>query len=211
MLINTLEELDLTKTEARIYLAVLELGSCLAGEITKKTGIHRRSVYDSVERLIQKGLLSYIKTNNRKHFEAINPEILLSQIKEKQNSIKAILPELSLKFNMARKKQDTTFYKGQAGLKSVFNDQIQEKKEILVFGASTDINNVLKFYLPHYENARKKYRIPVKIIYDQSAKKDTLLHQRPYLKVKYLPKQYRSPSSTNIYGNKVAILLWEDE
>jgi sugar-specific transcriptional regulator TrmB len=61
-----LEEAGLTPIEVRIYLVLLEKGSIRAGEITRHTGIHRRNVYDAIERLVQKGLVSYIKTNNRR-------------------------------------------------------------------------------------------------------------------------------------------------
>tara|TARA_B100000315_G_C14593587_1_gene597386 strand:- start:3264 stop:3983 length:720 start_codon:yes stop_codon:yes gene_type:complete len=209
--LSALEGIGLTHSESKVYLAIVELGSCLAGEISKKTGIHRRSIYDAIERLTQKGLISYIKTNNRKYFEAVEPSILLANLKEKEDNIRAVLPELQLKHGMAKKKAETTFFKGREGLKSVFQDQIKDKKEILVFGASTDINAVLKYYLPHYENARMKFKINVKIIYDDSARNDEIVKKKPYLKVKFLPKQFRSPSSTNIYGDKVAILLWVDE
>jgi hypothetical protein len=33
----------------------------------------------------------------------------------------------------------------------------------------------------------------------------------PYSKVKYLPEKYASPLAVNIYGDKVAIILWSKE
>ena len=73
-----LEELGLTNAEAKIYIALLELGSSQAGKITEKTGIHRRTVYDAIERLIEKGLISYIKQNNnrRDHTKAFDRSLV---------------------------------------------------------------------------------------------------------------------------------------
>ena len=65
-----LEEFGLTKNEVKIYLTLLKMGRALAGEITEKSGIHRRNVYDSIERLMKKGLVSFIIQNNRKYFRA---------------------------------------------------------------------------------------------------------------------------------------------
>src|SRR3990167_2347637 len=79
-----LENLGLTALEAKVYLTLLDLGPSLAGLITRKSGIHRRSVYDALERLIQKGLVGYIVNNNRKYFEAANPERLSELVKEKE-------------------------------------------------------------------------------------------------------------------------------
>ena len=58
-----LKETGLTDSEARIYLALLELGPSLAGKISRKTGIHRRNVYDITERLIKKGLIAVSYTH----------------------------------------------------------------------------------------------------------------------------------------------------
>ena len=48
---GVLKEFNLTDNEVKIYLTLLDLGSALAGEITTKTGIHRRNVYDSIDDL----------------------------------------------------------------------------------------------------------------------------------------------------------------
>ena len=71
---SVLWNLGLTKNEIKIYLTLLDEGSSTAGIITEKTGIHRRNVYDSIERLIEKGIVGYIVVKGRKHFEAVDPK-----------------------------------------------------------------------------------------------------------------------------------------
>src|SRR3989338_9820948 len=93
---RTLEELGLTKTESKVYLCLLRKGSIPIGSITKDTGIHRRTIYDIIERLIEKGLVNYILNNDIKYFEAIDPERLLDILKEKEEKIKSILGELKI-------------------------------------------------------------------------------------------------------------------
>ena len=102
-----LQQIGLTENETKIFLTLLDLGSSLAGIISRKSGIHRRSVYDAIDRLIEKGLIGYIVKNNRKYFEAVNPSILLNLLKEKEESIKEILPQLESKFNLTKEKQET--------------------------------------------------------------------------------------------------------
>lgn len=201
-----LEEAGLTRTEAKVYLVLLELGSALAGKITEKSGIHRRSVYDAIERLIEKGLVSYVIKNNRKHFEAVEPKRLLQIMEEREDNIKSILPELELKRKYAEEKQETTFFKGKQALKTIFDDQITTKKEILVFGAATNAYDIIKYYFPRYDNLRVKYKIPVKAIFNTKPEK-----RIPLSEIRYLPKQYGSHAATNIYGNNVAIILWSEE
>ena len=82
-----IEELGLTKNESKIYMALLRLGSAHAGEITEKTGIHRRNVYDSIERLMRKGLVSHVVVDNKKLFNPANPERFLEIIDEEKENL----------------------------------------------------------------------------------------------------------------------------
>ena len=208
---EVLEQLGLTEAESKVYLALLELGSSQAGKITSKTGIHRRTVYDSIERLIEKGLVSFISQNNIKFFESVDPQQLLEILKEKQDNLKQILPQLNLLHKSSKEKQETTFFRGKLGLKSVFNHQIEVGKEILVFGASVDAPNILKAYFPHYDRERVKKKINVKIVFDESVKNNDYIKSIPNADIKFIPKEYSSPAAINVYGDNVAIILWSDE
>ena len=55
-MLDQLHHIGLTGTEAKIYLVLLDLGKAQAGVLSRKTGIHRRSIYDALDRLIEKGL-----------------------------------------------------------------------------------------------------------------------------------------------------------
>ena len=164
------QELGLTEAEAKVYLALLELGPSLAGSISRKTGIHRRNIYDITERLIKKGLIGYILKNNRRLFEASNPERLKEILKEKEKIVEDNLSFLQGLYSKTKEKQETNFYKGKEGLKTVFQDQLNYK-EILVLGASKDASEVLPFYFKWYDESRKKKKIKVRIISNEKLKK----------------------------------------
>lgn len=211
MNIEYLEELGLTKAEAKIYLALLELGSSQAGKITEKTGIHRRTVYDAIERLVEKGLVSYIRQNNINYYEAVDPAELLEILKEKKDHIEEILPQLNLLHKTSKEKQETTFFRGKLGLKSIFNHQIEVGKEILIFGASINAPDILKAYFPRYDRERKNRKINVKIVFDESVKNNSYIKSIPLAEIRFIPKEYSSPAAINVYGDFVAIILWSQE
>ncbi|RLE38854.1 hypothetical protein DRJ17_02765 [Candidatus Woesearchaeota archaeon] len=205
-----LVEAGLTDSEAKVYLTLLDLGMDLAGTIARKSGIHRRSVYDILDRLIEKGLVSYIVKNNQRHYEATDPIRLIELLKEKERKIQEVLPRLQLKYSMTREKQETNFYRGKNGLKTVFEDQLKEGKEILIFGANVDVNEVIKFYFPHFDRARVQKKIKVKFIFSEDARDNPAIKKIPLKEVRYIPKGFSSPAATYIYGNKVAIILWSE-
>ncbi len=209
--ISILESAGLTKTEAGIYISLLDSGSALAGTIAQKSGIHRRSVYDALERLIEKGLVSFITRNNRKWFEAASPNRLLQMLDEKRNSINDIIPEMQAKLKFAKERQETVFFKGKQALKTVFDDQIDTGKNILVIGASTSAYEIVKYYFPHYDKRRVEKKIRTKILFDEKARKEKYVSKIPLSEARFLPSKYGSPVAINIYGNSVAIVVWTDE
>jgi len=200
-----LQDLGLTEAESKVYLALLELGPSLAGQISRKTGLHRRNIYDITERLIKKGLIGYIIKNNRRLFEAVNPSRLKEIIDEKQQSLNEVLPKLNLLYKKTKEKQETNFYKGTEGLKTIFQDQLTaETKEILILGASQSAFEILPFYFKWYDLDRKKRKIKVRIIANKEFNKPI-----PLSEVRYLPEKYANPLAINIWNDKVAIILWK--
>ncbi|MBW3012929.1 helix-turn-helix domain-containing protein, partial [Candidatus Woesearchaeota archaeon] len=82
-----LEGLGLTKSEISVYLALLELGSSTTGKIVDKSGASSSKIYEILDKLIQKGLVSYVLKANIKYFEAAPPKRILDYIEEKKASI----------------------------------------------------------------------------------------------------------------------------
>ena len=140
-----LEEAGLTKNESIIYQTLLDLGPSLAGQIARKSGLHRRTVYDVAETLIQKGLVGYILKNNRRIFKAQNPKRLREILEEKQKSLSPTIESLSQKYSSNKKREQTLFFKGKQALKTVFEDQLNYP-EILILGANSDASKILPFY-----------------------------------------------------------------
>jgi sugar-specific transcriptional regulator TrmB len=202
-----LHEAGLTANESKIYEVLLELGPSNAGLISQKTGLHRRVVYDTIEMLIKKGLIGYILKNNKKLFQASNPEKILETIKEKEQSILQILPHMLELYTGTKEKEETNFYKGKNGLKTVFEDQLANKSEIKILGASPLAYEILQFYFKWFDKRRQENKIKTRIIFNQMKKKPKI----PLSEIRYLPEKYSSPLAINIYGDKVAIILWSKE
>lgn len=205
---SALKEIGLTEQEARVYLSLLKNGSALAGRISRLTGIHRRNIYDITERLIKKGVVGYILKNNRRYFEAVNPEKFSEILKEKEKGLAESMPLLMGFYQGTKEKQETNFYKGIEGLKSVFQDQLTEnrEKEVLILGASQSAFEVLPFYFKWYDEDRVKGKIKARIIASEELGKKV-----PLSEIRYMPQKYANPLAINIYKDKVAIILWKKE
>jgi len=52
-----LEEIGLSPNEAKIYETLLSSGEVGVSDISLKANVHRRNVYDALNRLVEKGLV----------------------------------------------------------------------------------------------------------------------------------------------------------
>lgn len=202
-----LREAGLTENESKVYTALLELGACNAGLITRKSGLHRRVVYDVLDMLAKKGLIGYIIENGRRLYQASNPKRFVEMLDEKKAEIEEVMPRMMELFSKTRESEGTNFYKGKNGLKLVFEDQIETGKEILILGGNENAYEILQFYFKWFDKRRKERGIRTKIIFNKIEKKLNI----PLSEIKHLPEKYSSPLAVNIYGDKVALVLWDKE
>lgn len=208
-LLETLERFGLSHNETKVYLTLLKLGSAMAGKIAKEAMMDRTSCYDSLKRLLKKGLISYALEANRKLFKSENPSKLLSYLKEKEEDIEKILPELSSIYKQEKEKYNVTMFKGYKGVKSVFEDILKEAKgkENLVIDSSGLFVEKMPYYAPHFIKGLEKNKIRVRHIVRRG--KD--IHPSKTTEVRFFSKKLKETTiTTNIYDNKIAIILWTD-
>ena len=206
-----LEHIGLTRNEANVYLELLRAGSSMAKSIAKLTNMHRTSVYSCLQRLHRKGLVSTIVEDGKTYFEAVDPEKLLSLLKEREERLRTVLPELKkLKDTNFYTRHEVQYFKGKQGLKTVFDDILQTGENYFGWGPERDIENLLKHYFVYYVRERKRRKIHARVIYfeDSRGKEYT---RSPLIKIKYLPQSMYEPTAHRVYGDNVVIILLEED
>src|SRR3989338_3750233 len=135
MNIEILETIGLTKAEIKVYLALLEIGSSTTGPIVEKSGASSSKIYEILEKLIQKGLASFVIESGMKYFEAAQPSRLLDYMREKEESLtkqrqelQNIIPELELKRKYSKQKSEATIFRGLKGVKTAYEDILNTLK-----------------------------------------------------------------------------------
>lgn len=209
---SALEELGLSKNEISVYLALLESGSVTVGPVIKKTNLYKAPVYESLQRLLEKGLATYIVRGGRKHFEAKDPETLLEIIEARKSMIDAIIPELKEKEREGKIKQEAAIYEGQKAVKSIFEDIVRTLKpgeEHVVFGISTASLPFRKYFNNVYKRMRDK-GIKTRQLFSEGGGYFEDFLNVPLTEIRTMPKEYFTPAAVNVYGDKTAIILWSE-
>ena len=206
---KTLEEIGLTKNQSAVYISLLKLGSATAQQIMKESGLHRSRVYDSLEKLQQAGLASSVVKDYKQYFQAVKPEKLLEYIDEKKEAIKQIIPELKQLEGMKKEEINASVYKGKEGLKTIHSEMLKEGKDIYVLGAKGLIFSELQYFVPNFERERIKKGMKWVCLWDRKEVMKEVI-KKPLSQGKVLPKGFESNGVANIFGNKVAIVLWKE-
>lgn len=110
MLQNTLQHLGYSEKEARIYLALLELGTSPASTIARFVDENRVTIYSLLKVLVKKGLILESRKNTIQVYTALNPEILIEQERSKYKQLEDSLPEFLSMMNTHSTKPKSTFY-----------------------------------------------------------------------------------------------------
>ncbi|MEK6887843.1 MAG: helix-turn-helix domain-containing protein, partial [Candidatus Aenigmatarchaeota archaeon] len=129
MLEEKLEKVGLSKAEAKLYISLTKLGSSSTGSIIKETGLRKSTVYECLNRLLEKGVVSYIVKNNIKFFEATDPDRLVDfiddrkrELEENKSDIKKILPQLKSLRNPLKPHAEAHVFLGVEGFKTMRRD-----------------------------------------------------------------------------------------
>lgn len=205
MYTGILQDLGLTPNEAKVYQTLIKAGESTSAEVSTKGKIHRRNVYDTLDRLVQKGLVFQILAKGENLYKAVDPAKLLEIIKEKEKKLTRILPELQKQFEAKPTYQEAFIYRGVEGFKNYLRDILRLKQDVCFIGAKglwfdPKLKTFLKSFLVEANRLGIKYRH----IFDAEVK-DQLPHVikeigPPY---KFLPKNYSTKTACDIFGDHV--------
>jgi len=205
-----LEELGLSEHEAAIYLVALEQGEVSAGVILDQVKLHREQVYRALKRLVDGGLLTTYTKRKRGYYAAVDPDVLVKRQEQKTSVAKSLQPYLNeLRQN---RPQTIRITEGADAIERLLEDistSLPKGGEYLVLGGVGELfYQYTKDVLPKYSRVFAKKGITPRIT--AFSDQDYSLEQE-YIgsNVRYLPQSMSGPTATVIYGNKVAIEVFD--
>lgn len=202
---QVLENIGFTSNEIKVYLTLVKEGSSKAGKVAKLAKIDRSSCYNSLKSLLEKGIISYVLIGNVRWFQATGPRRLLEYIKEQEEGIKDILPKLQDLHRHKKQEGQVRLYKGMKGVKTVFQDILRTGADNYVFGSEGQFEDNLPAYSELFNRLADEKGMIIRMIKRPGRKEKKSPNNR------YVDKDIKSPVVTNIYGNKIALIVWTDE
>ena len=156
-LVERVDKLALQPNEAKVYLALLELGQGNVRSVSKAAQINRTTGYDILERLALYGWASRAILGKKKILYAAEPPSRFLQYLENKkhqaernfNQAKELLSDLQLVYK-SDVKPVIRFFEGREGIKNIYNHTLQSKGVIY---SVLDLSQ----YLPEFDQFGKEH------------------------------------------------------
>lgn len=219
MIIEKLQSLGLNKNEAATYLELCKLGHSSGGELIKATGFHRNIIYDNLEKLIEKGLVSYVIENNRKVFIASPPHSLQDFIEEEQKAINKkktlaneIINKLKPILGKGNLQHEATIIRGVHALKQELENIFNNKLNYISFGApERSIEIMSPEYWKTFSSKQLLHGVKGKLIFNESLRDWSKVIKTRNHNFRFLEKEFEPLTQTIVYGDTTLIIVWVDK
>lgn len=216
-----LQKIGLSKSEAKIYLTLLEIGPSTTGPLMSKAKISSSKVYGLLERLIEKGLISFIIRAKTKYYQASSPETLLEYLQEKEEKIQQQEKDLRKFIEEQKKvgylveKQEARIFLGWKGVQNAYNFILQvlpPGSDFIGFVQPTkeEEKKAVKLFYMQYHRKRVAKRYNTKLIATKQSRR--VFNQAPYISFKRFAIKYvdNCPSGLVIFGDYILLIAFEE-
>ncbi len=198
--------------ETKTYLNVLETGPSTVIDITKKTRLSRQTIYNAIETLVEKGLMSTVTKGKKRYYIAEPPEKLYSYVKRKElefrdkaSDIERAMPELNLL--QGGERPTVKVIEGKEGVHAYITDMefLQEKTCYELTDLEALLSTLDKKDVQSLQEHLKKARTEFYGIYSGAPAGKTAKSNRYFLP----DSKGGFKSSISVYGKKIDITTFQ--
>ena len=216
--VSLLEDAGLTAGEIKVYLALLELGTSTTGPVVQTSGIARSIVYQILDRLIEKGLASFIIREKTRYFQAAEPTKLLEYIDQRKDeleknraAVEKLLPELLAKQSSAPKSEARVYF-GYKGLRTAHEHlyaKLKKGEEYVFLGISAYQPPEQHLYWKRDHVRSSEAGIRRRLLFNKGTADSVLKDRNSYrfCEARRMPSGMKTPAGFLIYKDTVTIML----
>lgn len=226
MLEELLHSIGLSDEEVKMYLHLLHKGASTAGRLAQKMGMARPTVYDTLQRMHDKGVVGKSLKNGVRTFSAEQPRVIsqiftqrIEKLKEDHRKFNVLLPYMEQKLGGRLSSPNFQMYEGVEGVQNVLKDML------LYYDLETfafwPIRSMVEMLSPDFFRWHNKQRIQNNL-YTRAlwpVKEVVAMKEHPYLgagdafkrEIRVAPTDVHFTMGYWAYGNRVAFLSSQRE
>lgn len=171
-LVESLKNLGLNEKEAKVYLALLQLGKSSAYSIASRSGLKKPTTYVILGQLVEKGFVYNVPRAKKQQFVAEDPEKCLAIAKEKLELTQKELPELLALKNKKEQKVNVAYFEGVDGIRESYKrffkimkeKPIEERKFVGFYAKVDTLETEIQKFFDEWNEKISKFKINRKAI-----------------------------------------------
>lgn len=211
--IKKLQKIGFHESEAKLYLAALEMKESTVQELAKAADISRATAYTAIDSLQEKGLITTVQKGARKYFQAESPERLSAVAKAEAARIQALASEIAvdideLKLAQSGDKPIVKLFEGEDALFHILEDIRKTKpKEIFEFENIDEFDRLYqnKDFAEHYEFLEKNEIHRTLIFAQEKEYVQSGLKNQDLFTIEGIPSFF---GAVTVYANKVVMTAY---
>ncbi|MDA0208527.1 MAG: hypothetical protein O3B64_03980 [bacterium] len=217
MIHETLESLGLPKKEAKVYLALLELGKANIATLTKVAGLPRSTIYSTLEPLERKGLVFSFIQRKTNYYTPKDPKAIVTEAQNRANTIKELYPDLRDLYQSAQIKPHIRYYEGKGEIREMYNGILKTRslKEYDIIAAEEAWVQMDPRFIESFKRRRAETGVKTRLILEHSKKALERKHteEETNSEVKIIPPGFgwKFTAGCYIFENKVIFLAYKKE
>ncbi len=209
-----LSEVGLTKRETKVYLALLELGLTTTGPLSKKSTVPNSKIYEILESLENKKLVSWITKIKTKYFQASDPEKILTLFNEKKKNIEDNIDKLKILQKKSETKNEVKMFEGMKALRGAYIEFLADFTPDSInygygTGKSSSDKNAKIFY--EWAGVLKKERKIIDYLLISKKNEKSFKKNHKVINSKYWQTRFSNvsfPGDVGIYKEKIILINW---
>jgi sugar-specific transcriptional regulator TrmB len=212
-----LEDTGLTKNESIVYLTLLRKGKAKSGEIVRASNVSSGKIYETLDKLKNKGLVKVVLENGVKQFIANKPEALFAYLKEKERAIhekeqalETLLPKLENLRKIEETLETVSLVKGFRGVAPLVYAALEDGKEIRIMGVRSSKNVSFNNFWKGWHRRRMELKKHARLLFsDKNTEYWRTFKQMRYTEVRELLAF--SPSAVMIIDQQCFLFSYDED
>lgn len=206
-----LKKLGLSWNEIKVYLSLIKIGETPVGGVINDLKVHRQIVYNALDELEKRNMVSKTLRNRVGHYKITDPEILVENIKQQELIASRVSRKIGEELKTTKKEQEINVVEGKENIRRFFINKYAKTTVgstiYLMHTEAKKFHEVMgdDFLLKTYDKLRAKRKIYSKNLTSESYREEIETVN------KNLDSEFRENRFLSYeLSNPVSTVIWEE-
>jgi sugar-specific transcriptional regulator TrmB len=212
-----LREIGMNEAEIKVYATLIKHRPLSASEIAEKSGLYRPYVYDTLAKLVKKGLVTRLEGSKAHRYMAVHPDRIATIIEERRSRVLDAVDRLRDSYLAMGAENTVRIFEGSEGLKSFYEELYASIREgdisrLYVMGGTGEATRHVEYYFPKLLRRGREERlhrqVDIRMIYNASARRSEIIRSHAdAIALKFAPSGCDAEATTIITDTMLALMV----